>query len=145
MVLIPVYNILYFRLQVSVPQTPTHEKRVDGHASSICFIFIMLVVAQLLSGCGFGTQYVQLAKLVKPTGVKIIIGHCLDTLSNYGPGREPCTDRVFSPGPSPGVLSGFVFYVVHRGTIPLASPGILRWFPEGWHISLQLVYNWSTS
>ena len=57
MVLIPVYNILYFRLQVFLPQTPTHEKSVDGHVSSIYSIFVMLVVAQLLSGCGFGTQY----------------------------------------------------------------------------------------
>jgi hypothetical protein len=35
MVLIPVYNAIYFRLQ----SAQTHEKRVDGHASSIYFIF----------------------------------------------------------------------------------------------------------
>jgi hypothetical protein len=35
------------------------------------------------------------------------LGHCLDTLSDYGPGWEPCTDRAFSP--CHGVLSGFVF------------------------------------
>ena len=58
MVLIPVYNIYYLRLQASLPQTPTHERGVGGHVSSIYFIFIMLVVAQLLSCCGFGTQHV---------------------------------------------------------------------------------------
>ena len=56
MVLIPVYNVFYFRLQLA--QTPTHEKRVDEHASSIYFIFVILVAAQLLSGCGFGPQHV---------------------------------------------------------------------------------------
>ena len=58
MVLIPVYNILYFRLQVSLQKTPTHEKRVDGHVSSIYSILVMLAAAQLLSGCGSGTQHV---------------------------------------------------------------------------------------
>ena len=60
MVLFPVYDINYLRLQASVPQTPTHERGVGGHVSesSINFLLVMLVAAQLLSGCGFGTQYV---------------------------------------------------------------------------------------
>ena len=56
MVLIPIYNVLDFRLQLAQP--PTHEKRVDGHVSSIFSIFVILVVAQLLFGCDFGPQYV---------------------------------------------------------------------------------------
>jgi hypothetical protein len=55
MVLIPVYNVLYFRLQLA--QTPTHEKRIEGHASSIYSIFVILVAVQLLFGCDFGPQY----------------------------------------------------------------------------------------
>ena len=47
----------------------------------------------------------------------------IGTLSNYGSGREPCTAKAFPP--RLGVLSGFVFNAVHRGTLPLASPGIL--------------------
>ena len=96
MVLIPVYNVYHLRLQASLPQTPTHEKMVDGHVSSIYFNFVMLVAAQLLSGCGFGPQHVP-----------NYLDHCLDTLSDYGSGREPCTAKVFSP--RLGVLSGFVF------------------------------------
>ena len=51
----------------------------------------------------------------------ITLASCLDTLSNYGPGGEPCTAKAFSP--RPGVLSGFVFNAVHRGTLPLANVG----------------------
>ena len=49
------------------------------------------------------------------------LGHCLDTPSNYGSGREPCTDKVFPLRLE--VLSGFVFNAIHRGTLPLASVG----------------------
>ena len=64
---------------------------------------------------------------------------CLDTLSNYGPGRESCMDKVFSP--RLGVLSGFVFFnAVHRGTLPLASPGKL----DGFFKVGTYYYNWST-
>jgi hypothetical protein len=84
---------------VSLPQTPTHQQGVDGavgHASSIyTLFFVTLVVAQLLFGCGFGTQHVT------------SVDHCIDTLSDYSPEREPCTDRAFSL--CHGVLSGFVF------------------------------------
>ena len=58
MVLIPVYDIYIVRLQASFPQTPTHERGVGGHVSSIYFLLVMLVAAQLLSGCGFGPQHV---------------------------------------------------------------------------------------
>ena len=95
-------------------QTPTHEKRVDRHVSSIYCVFVMLVAAQLLSGCGSGPQHVTY-KL--PTS----LGCCLDTLSNYGQGREPCTDKVFSP--RPGVLSGFVFQHHSPGDTTLSERG----------------------
>jgi hypothetical protein len=65
------------------------------------------------------------------------LDHCLDTLSNYGPGREPCTDKVFSP--RLGVLSGFVFNTVHRGTLPLASVGSPNPFFKVGIVSLQIV------
>ena len=35
------------------------------------------------------------------------LARCIDTLSNYGSGREPCTAKALSP--RLGVLSGFVF------------------------------------
>jgi hypothetical protein len=35
---------------------------------------------------------------------------------------------------------GSFFNAVHRGTLPLASPGTLhQWFLQGWHVLLQLV------
>ena len=49
------------------------------------------------------------------------LGHCLDTMSNYGPGREPCTDKIFSPGL--GVLSWFVFQRRSPGDTTLSEPG----------------------
>ena len=49
------------------------------------------------------------------------LDHCLDTLSNYGWGRKPCTDKVFSPGP--GVLSGFVFQRRSLGDTTLSERG----------------------
>jgi hypothetical protein len=70
------------------------------------------------------------------------LGHCLDTLSNYGPGREPCSDKVFSPGP--GVLSGFVFLRSSPGDTTLSEPR------DSSVVSLRLArttydhYNWST-
>ena len=42
--------------------------------------------------------------------------HCIDTLSDYGPGRESCTDKTFCP--RHGVLSGFVTFKFQR-----RSPG----------------------
>ena len=45
------------------------------------------------------------------------LDHCIDTLSDYGPGRESCTDKTFCP--RHGVLSGFVFNAVHRGDTTL--------------------------
>ena len=47
----------------------------------------------------------------------------IHTLSDYGPGRESCTDKTFCP--RHGVLSGFVFNAVHRGILPLSIQGIL--------------------
>ena len=49
------------------------------------------------------------------------LGHCLDTLSNYGSGREPCTDKAFFPGPE--VLSGFVFERRSPGDTTLSERG----------------------
>jgi hypothetical protein len=78
---------------------------------------------------------------------KTSIDHCLDTLSNYGSGRESCTAKVFSP--RLGVLSGFVFNAVHRGTLPLANVGRLNLFFKvgtyyyNWSTIGRLVYNWS--
>ena len=74
------------------------------------FIFVLLVAAQLLSGCG-----------VDPSMLLTSLGHCLDTLSNYGSGREPCADKVFSP--SLGVLSGFVFQCSSPGDTTLSERG----------------------
>ena len=58
-------------------------------------------------------------------GVTLVMGiskdHCLDTLSDYGPGRESCTDRAFSP--RPGVLSGFVFQRRSPGDTTLSERG----------------------
>jgi hypothetical protein len=44
--------------------------------------------------------------------------------------------KVFSPGP--GVLSGFVFNAVHRGTLPLASVGSPNPFFKVGIISLRI-------
>ena len=38
--------------------------------------------------------------------------------------------------------SGSFFNAVHRGTLPLASPGTLTWFLQGWH---RVTTNWSTN
>ena len=62
--------------------------------------------------------------------------HCLRYGANYGPGREPCTAKVFSPGL--GVVPGSVFNTVHRTTLPLASPGSPHWFFKVVIVSLQI-------
>ena len=49
------------------------------------------------------------------------LGNCLDTLSNYGSGREPCTAKVFSQ--RLGVLSGFVFQRRSLGDTTLSERG----------------------
>jgi hypothetical protein len=49
------------------------------------------------------------------------VDHCIDTLSDYGPEREPCTDRAFSP--RHGVLSGFVFKRRSPGDTTLSERG----------------------
>ena len=51
-----------------------------------------------------------------------------------------CTAKVFSP--RLGVLPGSFFDAIHRGTLPLASPGILTWFLQGWH---RITTNWSSN
>jgi hypothetical protein len=66
------------------------------------------------------------AAALEPSMSLTNLGHCIDTLSDYGPEREPCTDRAFSP--RHGVLSGFVFSATKftGGYYPgLASPGTL--------------------
>ena len=111
MVLIPVYDLFCFRLQVSSPQTPTHEKRVDGHASSMILYF---------SSSWLRHNFCSVVAL-DPSMLPTSLVHCLDTLSNYGSGRESCTDKVFSP--RLGVFPGSFFNAVHRGTLPLANVG----------------------
>jgi hypothetical protein len=63
------------------------------------------------------------------------LDHCRRYTANYGPGREPCTAKGFSPGL--GVVPGLFFNTVHQTTLPLASPGTLIWFftisSESWH------------
>jgi hypothetical protein len=55
------------------------------------------------------------------------LDRCLDTLSNYGSGRETCTAKVFSP--RLGVLSGFVFQRRSPGDTTLSEPRQTRWYP----------------
>ena len=49
------------------------------------------------------------------------LARCIDTLSNYGSGREPCTAKAFSP--RLGVLSGFVFQRRSPGDTTLSERG----------------------
>jgi hypothetical protein len=53
------------------------------------------------------------------------LDHCLDTLSDYGPGRESCKDKAFCP--RPGVLSGFVFQHCSPGDTTLSESRHARW------------------
>jgi hypothetical protein len=114
MVLIPLCNVLYFRLQLA--QTPTHERGVDGHASRYTL---------------FSSYWLQLnfcpVVALDPSMLPTSLGHCLDTLSNYGSGREPCTDKAFSP--RLGVLSGFVFQRRSPGDTTLSERGQTKSVP----------------
>ena len=81
MVLIPVYNVLYFRLQLA--QTPTHEKRIDGYASSLYRGFIFRH-----TGCG--STFVRLwfwNPVCSPPQANL--DHCLDMLSAIS--DAPCS------------------------------------------------------
>ena len=66
----------------------------------------MFPVYTLFSSCWLRLNFCPVVAL-DPSMFPTTLDHCLDTLSNYGSGREYCTDKFFSP--RLGVLSGFVF------------------------------------
>jgi hypothetical protein len=67
------------------------------------------------------------------------LAHCLDTLSNYGSDREPCTAKAFSL--RLGVLSGFVFQRRSPGDTTLSERGQTTSVLQGWH---RFTTNWTT-
>ena len=101
---------------------------------------VLIPVYSLFSSCWLRLHFCPVVAL-EPSMFPTSLDHCLDTLSNYGPGREPCADKVFSL--RPGVLSGFVFQRRSPEDTTLSEPRQTRWFLQGWHVLLQLVYNWS--
>jgi hypothetical protein len=99
----------------------------------------MLVAAQLLSGYDASSLVVVYTLFLsywlrlnfcavvaldpRASMLPTSLDHCLDTLSNYSSGREPCmcTDKFFSP--RLGVLSWFVFQHRSPGDTTLSERG----------------------
>ena len=84
----------------------------------------MFPVYTLFSSCWLRLNFCPVVAL-EPSMLPTTSGHCLDTLSNYCSGREPCTDKVFFPGP--GVLSGFLFQRRSPGDTTLSESRHSRW------------------
>ena len=84
----------------------------------------MFPVYTLFSSCWLRLNFCPVVAL-DPSMLPTSLDHCLDTLSNYSSGREPCTDKVFSP--RLGVLSGFVFQRRSPGDTTLSEPGDSYW------------------
>ena len=77
------------------------------------------------------------------------LDHCIDTLSDYGPGRESCKDKAFCQavrvtGSFPGSFSEWQCRSESPGDTTLSEARHSKTSLQGWHVVIQLVYNWST-
>jgi hypothetical protein len=101
----------------------------------------------IFSSCWLRLNFCRVVAL-DPSMFPTTLAHCLNTLSNYGSGREPCTAKAFSP--RLGVLSGFVFQRHSPGDTTLSEHGQTKSVLQGWHrfttiglqIGLQLVLDY---